>query len=280
MIKQGTILQSNYITSRLVGRTGNMMFQLAHGLVKSIKYNRQFVAPSLDSSSQHLEDNLFKKINFLPFKTDKLLNVKHIGCTFEYSQAIPDDNLPTVFTGWFQSEKFFEGYTEFIKDVFSPPLEFISNVLLDYPFINNTIVAAINIRRGDYLTQPTRHPVLSLDYIKEAYKNLPYHDYLLIMSDDMEWCRQNIDLPKSIFVDTNKYWDEKGIWLLSLCDHFVISNSTFSWWGAWLSRTPDKTVIAPSTWFGPDIKENTNDIFCENWIKVPSYFSEGKILPL
>jgi hypothetical protein len=137
----------------------------------------------------------------------------------------------------------------------------------------------LHVRRGDYLTQPTRHPVVSKEYIEEAYKQLPYHEYLIIMSDDLDWCKQNLQFPNSVFVENQNgnYWDYEGIWLLSLCDHFIISNSTFSWWGAWLSKTENKKVIAPDTWFGPDLQEDTKDIYCEDWIKIPTKWEDGYI---
>jgi hypothetical protein len=74
-----------------------------------------------------------------------------------------------------------------------------------------------------------------------------------------------------------KYWDCEALWLLSLCDHFIISNSTFSWWGAWLSRSDNKIVISPSTWFGPDVAEDSKDIWCDSWIKIPTYWDDGFI---
>ena len=170
-----------------------------------------------------------------------------------------------------------ELYNQVVKDLYSPTLEFTQKALKDFPFLNNLVVAALNVRRGDYLTQPTRHPVITLDYINEAYRNLPQHDILLIMSDDINWCKENIKLPNSVFVDPSKYWDHEGIWLLSLCDHFIISNSTFSWWGAWLSKTNNKIVISPDTWFGPDVAEDPKDIWCDNWIKIPTYWNNGLI---
>jgi hypothetical protein len=269
-------LQSNYITSRLQGRTGNMMFQLAHGFAKSLEYNRQFIAPSAESSSHPFEKNLFRKIDFSILKTPSPDSSKHIWSPFEYIKLDkPADNIPTVYAGWYQSEKFFGDYNQVIKNLFSPTLEFTKKALTDFPFLKDSVVAALNIRRGDYLTQPTRHPVITVDYINEAYKQLPPHDKLIIMSDDIKWCKENIKLPNSIFIDPPNYWDYEGIWLLSLCHHFIISNSSFSWWSAWLSKSTDKVVITPDTWFGPDIQENTKDIYCENWVKIPTYWDNG-----
>jgi len=275
MIKKSKILTSNYITSRLQGRTGNMMFQIAHGYAKSLEYNRQYVAPFAESSSKHLEKTLFRKIDFNIPNTSDIDISKYVWSKFEYEELIPDNEIPTVFCGWYQSEKYFEKYKQVIKDMYSPTLDFVDRALKDFPFFIDSTVAAINVRRGDYLHFPTRHPVISVEYIEYAYTKLPKHDILIVVSDDIEWCRQNIKLPNVVYIDN--YIDCDGLWLLSLCDYFIISNSTFSWWGAYLSRNPNKVVIAPDTWFGPDILEKTDDIYCQDWIKIPTRWENGYI---
>jgi hypothetical protein len=274
-----THLEQNFITPRLQGRTGNIMFQVAHSYVKSLEYNRQLVVPSAESSTKHLENTLFRKVNFYIKVSDEIENTKFIWSQFTYEDLKPEDNTPTAFAGWYQSEKFFKGYNEAVKDLFSPPISFKEKVHNIYPFFNNQIIAAISVRRGDYLTQPTRHPVISKEFIFEAFKRLPEHDKLLIVTDDMEWCKNNIDLPNMVINDNNIFWDAEALWLLSMCDHYIISNSSFSWWGAWLSRSPKKIVVSPSIWFGPDVEYDPKDIWCEDWIKVPCAYNSGSILP-
>ena len=273
MRKEGSILDKNYITSRLQGRTGNMMFQIAHGFAKSLEYNRQFVAPYGESSSRHLENTLFRKIDFNIFQTPPQDKSKHIWSPFHYDDVIPDEGQPTVFAGWYQTEKYFIKYSEVIKDLFSPTLSFIKKAMSDFPFLNDSVVGAINVRRGDYLTQPRRHPVITMDYINESYKQLPHCDKIIVLSDDIEWCKENIKLPNLVFVEN--YRDCEALWLLSLCDHFIISNSSFSWWGAYLSRTDNKVVISPDTWFGPDVTDDPKDIWCEDWVKIPTKWVDG-----
>jgi hypothetical protein len=214
MRKEGSILDKNYITSRLQGRTGNMMFQLAHGVAKSLEYNRQFVAPYGESSSRHLENTLFRKIDFNIFQTPPQDKSKHIWSPFHYDDVIPDEGQPTVFAGWYQTEKYFIKYSEVIKDLFSPTLSFIKKAMSDFPFLNDSVVGAINVRRGDYLTQPRRHPVITMDYINESYKQLPHCDKIIVLSDDIEWCKENIKLPNLVFVEN--YRDCEALWLLSL----------------------------------------------------------------
>lgn len=271
---------SNYISCAMQGRTGNLMFQLAHAYAKSLEYNRQLILYKNELSISHLQHTLFRKLNFSNSCLSCDSNAKIIQGSFHFSDIIPYDKSPTIFLGYYQSEKYFKKYTEAIRDLFSPPPEFFDKVYHEYPFFETDIVATINVRRGDYLEplQSVNHPVISLDYINEAYKSLPPHDKLLVMSDDIEWCQDNINLPNVVFNDNSKFWNEEGLWLLSLCNHFIISNSTFSWWGAWLSRSLNKTVISPSTWFGPGVKENPNDIWCDGWIKIPTKYDNGFIV--
>jgi hypothetical protein len=117
MRKIGTFLTKNFITCQLRGRTGNMMFEIAHGYAKSLEYNRQFVVPSSESSSGHLEKNLFRKVDFnIPFSNQDSKS-KVINGQFYYEKLIPFENEPTVFSGYYQSEKYFGEYTEVIKDL-------------------------------------------------------------------------------------------------------------------------------------------------------------------
>jgi hypothetical protein len=253
------------------------MFQIAHGYAKALEFNRQFVVPYQESTSSHLENTLFRKIPFSIKTSTQSFDVKTIWGKFNFEELHPSENTPTAFAGWYQSEKYFKKFKEPVIDLFSPPISFLNKVFQIYPFFRNRIVAAINVRRGDYLTQPNRHPVVSKEYIENAYQRLPFHDKLLVVSDDIEWCKDNLKLPNTVFNDNSIFWDAEALWLLSLCDHFVISNSTFSWWGAYLSRSEDKTVIAPETWFGPEIQEPTQDLYCDDWIKLKTYYQDGQI---
>lgn len=275
MRKNSTTLQSNFITSRLQGRTGNMMFQIAHAYAKSLEHNRQFVIPKSESSTTHLENTLFRKLDFNINLSNQVDNTKTVWVPFTYENIEPSNDCPTAYAGWFQSEKFFKKYSEIIKDLYSPTKNFVTRATDDFPFLKNSTVGAINVRRGDYLTQPTRHPVVTLDYINEAYKHLPFCDKIIVLSDDITWCKENIVLPNLVFVEN--YRDCEALWLLSLCDHFIISNSSFSWWGAYLSRSDNKIVISPETWFGPDVSEDPRDIWCDDWIKIPTIWKDGFI---
>lgn len=271
-------LESNFITPRLQGRTGNLMFQIAHAYAKALEHDRQLVIASHEAATSHLEKGLFRKFDFRIEKTPRESFSKYIWGPFTYGEMEPPANdTPTVYAGWYQSEKFFGNYKNVIKDVFSATSDFVKKAIIDYPFLRDKIVSAINIRRGDYLTQPRRHPVVTKEYIDVAIKQLPEHDIKLIISDDIQWCKENLRYENAFFAEN--YYDQDALWLLSLCDHYVISNSTFSWWGAWLSRNKNKVVISPSVWFGPDVAENPMDIFCDSWTRIPAIWDNGYIVP-
>ena len=133
-----------------------------------------------------------------------------------------------------------------------------------YPIDENNI--SIHIRRTDYVTSNGYHPVQSIEYYKQAIEIIGDYDNIFVFSDDINWCKENLKFDNMIFVDGND--DVEDMWLMSICNHNVIANSSFSWWGAWLNNNPDKKVIAPNNWFGSQTNLNTNDLIPNTWIKI------------
>lgn len=259
----------------MVGRLGNQLFQIANAYTQAKKHNRQLLLPLYDTNVTPYLTNVYYKIqhSFVLNNAPAAGETVHtINSTFYFTKYTPHETKPTVFRGFFQSEKYFEEEINSIKQIFGPTEEFKNKAQQVYPELKDKTIAAINVRRGDYLTFPTRHPVVSLQYIYEAVKRLPTVDYYFVVSDDIEWCKQNIQLPNCIFTTFNDY---EALWLLSLCQHFVISNSSFSWWGAYLSSHSNKVVVAPDTWVGPDIIDDMRDIWCNSWIKIPTRANKG-----
>ena len=101
---------------------------------------------------------------------------------------------------------------------------------------------------------------------------------MLIVSDDVTWCKNNIEgAVDALYIEE---WEtHEQLWIMTLCHDFVLSNSTFGWWGAYLSRQPDKTVVAPSVWFGPNGPPRF-EAYEKDWIILPTYFDDGLILPV
>jgi hypothetical protein len=123
----------------------------------------------------------------------------------------------------------------------------------------------IHIRRGDYLRFPDHHPILPIEYYKTAIDYFKA-DNVFVFSDDIDWCKSNIIGDNIIYIENEKDYIE--MYLMSLCENNIISNSSFSWWGAWLNENKNKKVIGPKLWFGNAIQFISDDIIPEGWIKI------------
>jgi hypothetical protein len=264
------MLNKNHIMPLLGGRLGNNLFMIANAIAKGLEYNKQVVVyrPSVIYHGNDYSKNIFRALQFI----DSYENNKN------YNLAIPAEDKPTFYSGYYQSETHFEKYSEIIKTLFGPPLEFAERIKKELAFLNNKVVTVINVRRGDYLHSPNYHPVITPEYIIKALTYIPYTDLYLIASDDIEWCKENLDLPNSYFLEG--YKPEEQLWILSMCQNFIISNSSFSWWAAYLSRQVEKIVVAPETWFGPEGPTVWQDMYCKDWIVLPTHFDNGLIKPI
>jgi len=262
------MLNKDYIVPALGGRLGNNMFMVAHAYVQGLNHNKQMVIAKdqLVYEGNDYSQNIFSKFEFI----EKFVDNRNCN------PSVPSKDKHTIYVGYYQSEKYFDKYSENIKSLFGPPLEFINRIRTEIPVIFNTEVTVINVRRGDYLHYPNYHPTVSPQYITKALTLVPSKQYL-IASDDIPWCKEHLNLPNAIYLEGWKSHEQ--LWIMAMCHHFVISNSSFSWWAAYLSRHPGKIVIAPETWFGPEAPQDWKYMYCKGWTILPSYFSNGLIQP-
>lgn len=229
----------------------------------------KFFLPKTTINSLYV-NNIWRNIPFLEID---ISNFTKIGIPFDFHFIPIPKNSDVILSGFGQTEKYFKRHKKEILNIFSPTEE----ILAKYKHIKNTNTTAIHIRRGDYLHYPNHHPTISKEYIEYCLKKINSDSYL-IASDDLDWCYSSLTLDKKVeFLDTS---DWETLWALSMCKNFILSNSTFSWWAAYLSNT-DGNVYVPSSWFGYEYKSyNTKDIACDNWITVPTILDNGKIYPI
>ncbi len=255
------------ITSYLLGGLGNQMFQIAttYALAKEVGVDYKFDfnicwTPAQGNGSNSYKFDIFKNINNGPLNQKDFKNYKEPK--FSYSKLPKVDNL--ILRGYFQSEKYFKQYKDEIIGLFSFSDELILEVEnhLDEISWNNSITA-VHVRRGDYLKSPNFHPVCSVEYYKKAMEEIGIGNFIFV-SDDIEWCKENFK-GDNIFYSPFKS-EVEDLCLISQCEHQIIANSSFSWWGAYLCEFSSNKVIAPKIWFGPQGPQDTQDIYPENWI--------------
>jgi len=167
--------------------------------------------------------------------------------------------------GYWQSEKYFLPIAETIRKDFTFMGVSDRNQELAKS-MRDCISVSVHVRRGDYLGA---FPVMNEDYYEPAmhYFADKFDDvHFFVFSNDMAWCKEHLSAKKITFVDWNTGKESPyDMWLMSQCQHNIIANSSFSWWGAWLNPNEGKVVIAPKVWF---YHEETPDVYCNDWIVI------------
>jgi hypothetical protein len=251
------------------GRFGNQMFQYATLFAIGKRKKCEIGVPYLYNKNTNeyykfcLPDcfcNLSAKdcIDIIP-----KYFVEEKNFTYEPGIFGIEDNTDII--GYFQSEKYFVDYREELLKEFAFN-DKIYKQAVDMRSLTRSPAISIHLRLGDYVNLQDSHPICSLDYYVEALKLLPDDLLIYVFSDDIP---QAIEFFKSlnrkvVFTESNdKYVD---MCLMTLCNYHIIANSSFSWWGSWLSDS--KKTIAPSKWFGPNRNspKNWSDIYCKDWI--------------
>lgn len=181
-----------------------------------------------------------------------------------------------IFYGNFESSKFFDENEKIIKKIYTPIHNKLNKNEKLYDSINNSESVCITIRRGDFITNPefkkihyicdSKYFYKAIDIIKENVKNPTF----IVFSDDIDWVKENMDFGvPTLYEDGTDPIYEK-LRLMYSCKHFVISNSTFSWWAQYLSKNKNKIVVAPNRWKNFAYKTDTTklDIYQDFWIRI------------
>lgn len=173
--------------------------------------------------------------------------------------ACPDN---VSLEGYFQSERYFKHIEEEVRKDFTFKPEILSTC---EAALSTTRPIALHVRRTDYLKNHDFF-ALPISYYAEALGHFDDGRNVIVFSDDIPWCKGQRLFHGERF--TFSEYGKMDLCLMSLCSDFIIANSTYSWWGAWLAKNKNKKVIAPGAWFSARVGSNTRDLLPEAWIKI------------
>tara|TARA_E500000331_G_scaffold320895_1_gene334790 strand:+ start:333 stop:1211 length:879 start_codon:yes stop_codon:yes gene_type:complete len=280
----------------LKGGLGNQLFQYAAGRALAYRLDCKLII-DLDwyigesreygqyvLSKFNIEENIRQKPKYFPSKLRSLMNkIRYSKYNLEpfvekdvtYDKNFELINEPRYIDGYWQSEKYFAPIRSILLKEFT-----LKEKMPDYcqailNEISNTESVCVHIRRGDYESDQevaSIHGLCSLNYYykcaNEIAKTITSPSFF-VFSDDPNWVKQNLNLNfNTIFVDINNHPHNPhyDLSLMMACKYFIIANSTYSWWGAWLSSYKLKKVYAPINWFALN-KFNSIDLIPTDWIR-------------
>lgn len=271
------------IISRLDGGLGNQMFQYAFGRALSLERRVELV---LDASPLNTARRSVTPRNFAldPFAIQARTATEReslkcyratrwpfygwaIGLTVlketpaSYPVSLPGSQNDMVLAGYWQSETCFDAYANRISEELKPNRDLSKRSEAAAREIADSSSVAIHVRRGDYVSLPAAarfHGTLPISYYEQAAQMIVdrlANPLWVVFSDDLEWCREALSFLNGDvrFIDHNQGPDSwQDLHLMSLCRHHIIANSSFSWWGAWLSEQrghAGQMIHAPKHWF-------------------------------
>lgn len=230
-----------YLNLGNYGRLGNQLFQIASTVGIAICNKTDYAFPEWKYISEF--DGVLPLVPNIPFRTYREESPY-------YKDLVLDSKYDWNLEGYFQSWKYFEHCKDVILDIFRFPRTVINKV-------------AIHVRRGDYVTSQHVHPLMKMDYYLKAMEYFKGERFT-VFSDDVEWCMQHFPHKNVSFSYANNADNPiNDFKVMSSHANFIIANSSFSWWAAYLSES--KNVVAPSKYV---IGETRDDRIPPEWTKI------------
>jgi hypothetical protein len=280
----------------LSGGLGNQLFQYATAIIFANKENRQLIVDisfykykinkSVERNVELFDFDILKHptvTNYLLFKLISSISSRQLRVLGKFF-GVPIFKTPFSFLelpkninflyGYFQNSCFFKNHQHELYKMFQSITHSSDNcklLTIELKEIDNTV--CIHIRRGDYLqaTANSGYYPLNKSYFTNSINKLQSIQenlYFYIFSDDIDWCIIEFSWLKNVkFISPNDFSTSETLLLMSLCRHFIISNSTFSWWAAFLGQKNKGTIIMPSMW-QVNLQTNNSGLVIENAILI------------
>lgn len=246
------------------------------GIVAQIQYNLDLFHPEYRIADEKIVEewlqdgrdrNLWKRWEYRIFPGRCSYYQEKKTGTLDKRVFLLDD---VYLAGYWQSEKYFDRVKDEIREIYQFPDLFTRYQRSILNQIKNTNAVSLHIRRGDYLQSPEiygtidrRYYERAMHYLEERMEGIHY----FLFTDDIDWAGQNYARKNITIIEDNDdlLANNLDMALMSACRHNIIANSSFSWWGAWLNRNPEKIVIAPKRW---EVNAKMPDVWGEGWVKL------------
>ena len=251
------------------GHLGNQMFQYAVLIGLGKKHNRQFCIPHPNVFGKHyyqeLRSNIYDAFDIKcarGISRFPTVNEKSFEFDAEFFENPPKQDINIL--GFYQSAKWFAGAEDEVREAFTFKEKYreLANIMRSQ--LSGEVIS-LHVRRTDYIDN-ANHDCVTLDYYAKALEMMPKDLKVIIFTDDAEWAKAQPLFPDDRFFVSETNCPYTDMALMGLCDYHITANSSYSWWGAWLSSS--KRVITPSVWFGPGLNHNTKDIYCDGWERI------------
>lgn len=258
--------QSTCVTAQMVGQLGNNLFQIATASALAWDNGAEpyFLEPFHFSKPQpQLLKHLLFRCKILP--SDRKLDFQWYEPSFAYHPIPFHPNMKI--NGYFQSEKYFAHHRQKLLELFAPHPEDLRYIKKKYNWLikrRNTVGVQIRYYKSED-PESGMYPQYGKEYLKKAMALFPKSSLFVISSNNLEYARNNIPegIQNVVFLEGEPNYID--LFLLSLCKHNIITNSTFGWWAAWLNKNPNKMVVRPVVFlYGLP----TEDVCPNQWIKI------------
>lgn len=269
------------------GRLGNQMFQYAalRGIAAHHGYDWTIPSPNGNHTTNY---GLFDCFEMTSVSDENIGLVPSGFPTYKSSKSSFDEdfynNCPDNcnIEDYFQTEKYFTNIKNQIRQDFTFKKDYLDSCKNFMNEIGDAIF--LHIRRGDYVNLQHYHPLCDIEYYTKALTYFGKDIPVLVFSDDIEWCSQQelFNSDRFLLSQNNEtynhlHMDADGqmryslipyvdLCLMSLCSGGIIANSSFSWWGAWLSGSDN--IVSPKKWYASDTNIDDSDLIPDRWWRI------------
>lgn len=281
--------------SVLRGGLGNQMFQYAAGRVVEERSGapllldgtlisaEEFRSYALGALGVDAEVVIDEKADARAIACDEGLLDRYVRARYgagalietghEFNDELGSAPAGCVLYGYWQSEQYFGGLGEQLRTELTP--HGLGSAAAGHAAAIDSAPApvAVHVRRGDYAEDPRKladHGLMGVDYYYAASEQVADRvvgPEFFVFSDDPEWCARELRLAGPTRIVSGETTEIDDLGLMARCRHFVIANSSFSWWGAWLGERPGSVIAAPLQWFD-GLELDSSDLVPDRWLRL------------